>query len=85
MIKMEMHGNKMTYNPNTREITGNTFPEKNRLRKMGCKWNPTNKSWVLPEGSEGQIKRYWVEETTTTTRKPSPLCPKCKTYSEGDC
>jgi len=29
-------------------ITGNTYPHKDQLRLMGCKWNPSNKSWDTP-------------------------------------
>ena len=26
-------------------ITGNTFPHRDQLKLMGCKWNPSNRSW----------------------------------------
>ena len=30
-------------------ITGNTFPVKEELKKLGGKWNPTAKGWDVPD------------------------------------
>src|SRR3990172_2983850 len=35
--------------PNMTTITGNTFPVKEELKKLGGKWNPTAKGWDVPD------------------------------------
>ena len=33
---------------NTLAITGNTYPVKDKLRALGCTWNPAKKAWLAP-------------------------------------
>lgn len=35
------------------EISGNTFPFKEEIKKLGCKWNPESKTWKSTDRHEG--------------------------------
>ena len=37
-------------------VTGNTYPYKENLKKLGGRWNRNSRSWELPEGNLAALK-----------------------------
>lgn len=89
-MKINLYGSILNLNEETSELTGKTFPVKNNLKYWGCTWNPTNKSWILPDSNKAEfIEKFAVKETkveqTVKTHKHTGLCPICNSYCYGDC
>ena len=59
-------------------ITGNTFPVKDTLRSMGCRWNPARKCWTTtdPQVHEQAMALVCGRSTSTTSRPSSAPRPR---------
>lgn len=44
-------------------VTGNTYPIKEKIKKDGGKWNPSNRAWILP----ADFKNWRKYETNSTS------------------
>lgn len=76
-------------------VTGNTYPVRNALRKLGATWDADNKAWVIPNDQKlvGNVKALGkginvaplggkVSQNVATTPEVAPQAPK--QYQEGD-
>jgi Txe/YoeB family toxin of Txe-Axe toxin-antitoxin module len=69
-------------------ITGNTYPVKDQLKQMGCKWNADQKCWVAPNKDVYDKAKAIVPEaktTTTYTTTSSPYKAKGPTKTCWEC
>ena len=45
--------------PSLYRITGHTYPQRHRLREMGCRWNAALKSWEIRVSGNGWTDTVW--------------------------
>lgn len=75
-------------------ISGNTYPVKDQLRKLGGKWDPNQKAWLVPD-DKADIAREIVAKAPATEKRPFKHY-KCKVcgvaasryspiYASGEC
>lgn len=81
-------------------ITGNTYPVRAQLFKLGGKWDPQAKAWMVPEDKAEEAKKLVLSNETPRPRfqseQSSPRPTKCKVcgvnasrrvriYRSGEC
>ena len=64
-------------------ISGNTYPVRQQLAALGGKWDPTAKSWTVPDEKADQARAIVASagpkpsNTNRTTSSPSKRCWEC--------
>lgn len=66
------------------------YKEKNQVKRLGARWNPTLKKWFLPEDCDPKPFAKWLPPTPHIDLLPSVYlaktaypypCPECKTHN----
>lgn len=52
------------------EVTGNTYPHKDRLKHLGCEWDPAARAWIAPSL---EVKELCDEIVEGGLRPPSQI------------
>jgi hypothetical protein len=78
----------------TLAITGNTYPVKDSLKALGCRWNGDMKAWVAPTAQiyeqgmrlvVGTPQKSVVRTATARTSAPTKRCWECGcSFSRAD-
>jgi hypothetical protein len=58
-------------------VTGDTFPIKDRIKAAGGRWNPADKSWALPAGTD---LAFLKEPLPPPPRHPALCCDEAQFY-----
>jgi hypothetical protein len=75
------------------EVSGNTFPVKERLKKLGARWDPDDKVWRVPEDKVKEAQRLVDSAPEEEVERPTHcvVCgvegdyPRVKIYRSGEC
>lgn len=77
------------------EISGNTYPVRERLKALGGVWNPEKKVWIVPD-ERAEAARAIVAAGPVGTRRREPVYWRCQVcgakrtrynpiYRSGEC
>ena len=66
-------------------ITGNTYPVKDALRALGCRWDAGNKCWLASGEDMASKARALVAAAPAKTAKTSSSHGYCRRYECEDC
>lgn len=58
------------------EITGNTYPVRDRLKALGGKWNPARNCWMVPADKAEEARALVGSK---------PQAKRCGTFSPKTC
>ena len=73
------------------QITGNTYPVREQLKKLGGRWDPRLRVWMVPEDRADDARSAVSAVThqrpalSGNTRPQTGLCRRCDSYCYGDC
>jgi hypothetical protein len=62
-------------------ITGNTYPVKDRLKALGCRWNSDNKCWMAPD-AETAAKANAIVNQQAAPKQAAPKLPAAASMPE---
>lgn len=60
-------------------VTGNTFPVKDELKKLGGAWDSLNKGWLVPENRSAEARFLVVNAGTKRARRTASTAPSHST------
>jgi len=60
------------------QITGNTYPVKERLRALGGKWDSTTKAWVVPDERAEEARALVAAAPKDSGKRPAYRPTRCK-------
>lgn len=58
------------------QITGNTYPVREKLKALGGRWNQWAKCWEVPEAVADQARALVPSQKVCGTRRPK-ACATC--------
>jgi len=80
------------YNLDTKQISGNTFPKKEKIKRdYSAKWDANNRVWVSTLSDADWVSMTnWIIASGKVYVAPvktvnNGKCPRCHSYCYGDC
>lgn len=63
-------------------ISGNTYPVRDQIKALGGRWNPTSKTWSVPDDKAEQARRLVASAPSksanrTRSSRGSGICEHC--------